>query len=72
MGFPAHKRCGSAFRILLGVNDTTIALNTTLEPKRTSLRRYTITLNSLSPFPMVSREIHKREYAAALVVTEVR
>jgi len=56
-------------RILLGVNQSTVALNTTLDPKKASVGRYVIRLNSLSPYPMIERRIQKKEYAAALVVT---
>lgn len=56
-------------RILIGVNDSTFALNSTLNPKQAVFGRYVIKFNSLSPYPMIEREIDKGEYAAALVVT---
>ena len=55
-------------RIQLGVNDTTIALNTTLDPKLVFLGKYMVRLNSLSPYPMIGRRIQKEEYVAALTV----
>lgn len=56
-------------RILLGVNQSTVTLNTTLDPKKASFGRYVIRLNSLSPYPMIDRRTQKKEYVAALVVT---
>ncbi|MGA3245743.1 MAG: hypothetical protein ABSE41_14090 [Bacteroidota bacterium] len=56
-------------RILLGVNQSTVTLNTTLDPKKASFGRYVIRLNCLSPYPMIDRRTQKKEYVAALVVT---
>jgi hypothetical protein len=56
-------------RIQLGVNQSTVKLNTTLEPKQFIFGIYAIRLNSLSPYPMIERRIRKEEYVAALVVT---
>jgi hypothetical protein len=58
-------------RILLGVNQTTVALNTTLDPKQASSGLYMIRLNSLSPYPMIGRTIRKEEYVASLAVTPI-
>jgi hypothetical protein len=58
-------------RILLGVNQATVALNTTLDPKQASSGLYMIRLNSLSPYPMIGRRIQKEEYVAALAVTPI-
>ncbi len=55
-------------RIMLAVNQSTIALNTTLDPKKAYVGNYTIRLNSLSPYPIVNRRIQKEEYVASLVV----
>jgi len=59
-------------RILLGVNQTAIALNTTLEPKQASYSSYVIQLLGLYPYPKVDRQIKKEEYIAALIVTVKR
>jgi hypothetical protein len=56
-------------RVLLEVNQSTFALNTTVEPKQIIVDRYLVRLNSLSPYPMIERKIQKAEYLAALVVT---
>jgi hypothetical protein len=56
-------------RILLGVNQTTVALNTTLDPKKALFGSYVIQFNSLSPYPMIGRRMQKEEYAASLVIT---
>jgi hypothetical protein len=56
-------------RILLAVNQTKVALNTTLEPKQAIVGNYVIRLNSLSPYPVIDRRIQREEYIAALVVT---
>lgn len=56
-------------RIVLGVNQSAVKLNTTLEPKQLIVGSYLIRLNSLSPYPMIERRIRKEEYVAALVVT---
>jgi len=56
-------------RIQLGVNQSTVKLNTTLEPKQIIFGNYAIRLNSLSPYPVIDRRMRKEEYVAALVVT---
>lgn len=59
-------------RILLGVNQTTMALNTTLEPKQTLYSAYVIQFLSLQPYPQFGQQLKKEEYVAALVVTGKR
>ncbi|MDP2885377.1 MAG: hypothetical protein Q8P51_10200 [Ignavibacteria bacterium] len=56
-------------RILLGVNQTAMALNTTLEPKQALYSAYVIQFLSLQPYPKLGQQIKKEEYVAALVVT---
>ena len=59
-------------RILLGVNQTAIALNTTLEPKQAFYSSYVIQLLGLYPYPRFDRQTKKEEYIAAMIVTVKR
>lgn len=56
-------------RIQLGVNQSIVKLNTTLEPRQFIFGIYAIRLTSLSPYPMIDRRTRKEDYVAALVVT---
>jgi hypothetical protein len=68
---PEGARCVWAGngKILAGINQTRVELNTTLDPNQVFFGSYIVRLNSLSPFPMLDRRIQKKEYAAAMVVT---
>jgi hypothetical protein len=59
-------------RIVLGINQTVVTLNTTLAPKQTSYSAYAIQLLSLQPYPRYDQYIRKEDYVAALVVTGKR
>jgi hypothetical protein len=59
-------------RILLGVDQTAIALNTTLEPKQVIYSSYVIQLLGLYPYPRIDKLPKKEEYIAALIVTVKR
>lgn len=59
-------------KIVLGVNQTAIALNTTLEPKQVSYSAFVIRLLSLYPYPKFGQQIKKEDYVAALIVTGKR
>jgi hypothetical protein len=58
-------------RVLLGVNDSTIALNTMLDPKLAVLGKYVVRLSSLGPYPMIGQRIQKGDYVASLMVTGI-
>lgn len=59
-------------RVLMGINQTSIALNTTLEPKLAIYSTYVIQLLGLYPYPRFDKQIKKEEYVAALLVTVKR
>jgi hypothetical protein len=58
-------------KVLLTVNQSIFALNTTVEPRQIIVDRYLVRLNSLSPYPMIERKIQKADYLAALIVSPI-
>ena len=58
-------------QVVLILNDSTVNLNTYLEPMKTNASGYLVTLVAVSPYPVYEQVIKKEEYVARLLVERV-
>jgi len=57
-------------RIVLSVNNTSVSLNSELEPKEGSFKNYKFEMISLSPLPSLKNPVPLKDYVAELIISK--